>query len=134
MKIKKAIYIILGFITLGLGIVGIIIPILPTVPFLLCTSFFFSKSSDRFNNWFINTKVYHKYLENFVKNKVMTLQGKIILLSLVSVMLFFAMWSVNSIAMSIVITILIICKYLYFMLCVETVSKEEYKTRMLNNN
>lgn len=134
MKIKKAIYIILGFITLGLGIVGIIIPILPTVPFLLCTSFFFSKSSDRFNNWFMNTKVYHKYLENFVKNKVMTLQGKIILLSLVSIMLFFAMWSVNSIAMSIVITILIICKYLYFMLCVETVSKEEYKTRMLNNN
>ncbi len=129
MKIKKIIYIILGFICLGLGIVGIILPVLPTVPFLLCTSFFFSRGSTKFDNWFKSTKIYHKYLENFVKNKVMTLKGKVILLSLVSGMLFFAMWKVNSLAMSICITILIIIKYLYFILYVETVTKEEYIAR-----
>ncbi len=129
MKIKKIIYIILGFICLGLGIVGIILPVLPTVPFLLCTSFFFSRGSTKFDNWFKSTKIYNKYLENFVKNKVMTLKGKVILLSLVSGMLFFAMWKVNSLAMSICITILIIIKYLYFILYVETVTKEEYIAR-----
>lgn len=134
MKMKRIIYIILGFVSLGLGIVGIILPILPTIPFLLCTSFFFSRGSKRFDDWFKNTKIYHKYLENFVKNKVMTLQGKIFLLSFVSVMLFIAMWSVNSVAMSIVICILICIKYLYFIFYIETVSKEECQMRRLQHD
>ncbi|HIT43929.1 TPA: DUF454 family protein, partial [Candidatus Avacholeplasma faecigallinarum] len=46
----RIIYCILGFITLGLGIIGVVLPIIPTVPFLLLTSFFFSKGSKRFND------------------------------------------------------------------------------------
>lgn len=134
MKIKRIIYIILGFICLGLGIIGIILPVLPTVPFLLCTSFFFSRGSERFDTWFKSTKIYHKYLENFVRNKVMTLKGKVILLTLVSAMLVFAMWSVNSLAMSIVICILICLKYMYFIFYIETVSKEEYELRRAGND
>lgn len=125
-KIKKTIYIILGFIFLGLGCVGIILPVLPTVPFLLLTSFFFSRGSDRFNNWFRSTKIYQKYLENFIKRKVMTLHGEIILLSLVSLMLFIAMWTVDNIYMSVALVVLIMIKYLYFIFNIKTVSKKEY--------
>lgn len=125
-KIKKAIYISLGFIFLGLGIVGIILPILPTVPFLLLTSFFFSRGSDKFNNWFHSTNIYKKHLENFTKHKVMTWYGQMILLSLVSLMLFMAMYSVNNLYMSICLTILILIKYLYFIFKIKTVSRAEY--------
>ena len=125
-KIKKAIYISLGFIFLGLGIVGIILPILPTVPFLLLTSFFFSRGSDKFNNWFHSTTIYKKHLENFTKHKVMTWYGQMILLSLVSLMLFMAMYSVNNLYMSICLTILILIKYLYFIFKIKTVSRAEY--------
>lgn len=125
-KVKKAIYISLGFIFLGLGIVGIILPILPTVPFLLLTSFFFSRGSDKFNNWFHSTKIYKKHLENFTKHKVMTWYGQMILLSLVSLMLFMAMYSVNNLYMSICLTILILIKYLYFIFKIKTVSRAEY--------
>ena len=42
-RIKKYLYIALGFIALGLGIIGIILPVLPTTPFLLVTSYCFAK-------------------------------------------------------------------------------------------
>lgn len=134
MKIKRFIYAILGFISFGLGCVGIALPILPTVPFFLLTSFFFSRSSEKFDKWFKSTKVYKKYMENFVKNRVMTLQGKVILLSFVTSMLFIAMWTVNNIYASIAIIFLIIVKYLYFIFKIRTVSKEEYKLLRGKNN
>ena len=48
-KLLRLILMILGFISLSLGVIGVIIPILPTVPFLLLTSFCFVKSSEKFN-------------------------------------------------------------------------------------
>lgn len=125
----RIIYCILGFVTLGLGIIGIVLPIIPTVPFLLLTSFFFSKGSKRFNDWFTNSKIYKRYLEGFVKNKIMTLKSEIMLLAFVTSLLVLAMWKVNNIYMSVCLIILIIFKYLYFIFCIETVSKEEYLNR-----
>lgn len=43
-----------GFLCLALGTIGIALPLLPTVPFLLLAAFCFGKSSDRLHNWLIN--------------------------------------------------------------------------------
>ena len=83
-KVLRVLLIILGFISLGLGCVGIVFPILPTVPFFLLTSFCFVRSSKKFHDWFLNSKLYKKYLENFAKHKVMTLKGELFLLLFVS--------------------------------------------------
>lgn len=125
-KIKSLIFIFLGLISLVMGIVGIILPILPTVPFLLLTSFFFAKGSEKFNRWFLSTKIYQKHLDGFVKNKVMTIKSELLLLSLVSLMLFSSMWLIDKLIVSIVLTILIVIKYLYFIFSIKTVSKKEY--------
>ena len=97
-RIKKYLYIALGFIALGLGIIGIILPVLPATPFLLVTSYCFAKGSDRFNNWFINTKVYKKHLESFVKERAMTLKEKVVLLSFVNFMLAFPLVLIDVLA------------------------------------
>lgn len=70
---KKIIYIFIGCISLGLGIIGVILPILPTVPFALLAAFCFARSSERLDGWFKNTKLYR---ENNIKNG-MTKQAKI---------------------------------------------------------
>ncbi len=133
-KILRIIFIILGFIFLGIGVVGIILPIIPTTPFLLLTSFCFVKGSKRFNDWFLSSKIYRKYLENFSKNKVMTIYGELILLSFVSLMIIMSMFLVNNLIVSIILMILIILKYTYFIFKIKTVDRQTYlKLRNKNN-
>lgn len=121
----KVVLIILGFISMGIGIVGIVVPILPTTPFLLLASFFFAKGSKRFHDWFISTKIYKKYLESFVKSKAMTLKNKLTILLPVSLMLIITFIFVNNLHARIVLVILFIGKYLYFFTQIKTITKEE---------
>ena len=67
-KLFKGIYIILGIILLGIGIIGIVLPVLPTTPFVLLASFCLAKGSDRINNRFKKTKIYREYILNFKEN------------------------------------------------------------------
>ena len=77
MNIKKVIFVVLGFICLALGTVGIFLPIIPTTPFFLATLFCFANSSQKLHDWFIGTKLYKKHLEPFVHKKGMLMQTKI---------------------------------------------------------
>ena len=63
---RKILYIMIGCISLGLGIIGVILPILPTIPFVLLSAFCFAKSSERLDGWFKNTKLYR---ENNIKSR-----------------------------------------------------------------
>ena len=124
-KVKKYFYITLGFITLGLGLIGVILPILPTTPFLLVTSFCFAKGSERFHSLFTNTNIYKKHLESFVKERAMTLKQKVVLLSFVNFMLAFPLILVDVLPMRITIIVLIIIKLYYFIFRVKTITPEE---------
>lgn len=121
----RILFIVLGFIFLGVGAVGIVVPILPTTPFLLLASFFFAKGSKRFHDWFLSTRLYKRYLESFVKSRAMTLKGKLTILIPVSCMLIITFILVDNIYARIVLVILFISKYVYFFTQIRTVSEEE---------
>ncbi len=125
-KIIRAIYIVVGCISLVLGAIGVILPILPTTPFLLLTSYCFVRGSTKFNNWFLSTKLYKNHLENFVKYRVMSIQGELILLILVSTMLICTMYFTNKLSVCIILLVLICIKYSYFIFRVKPVSRKEY--------
>lgn len=118
---RKIIYLTLGCIALALGLAGTILPILPTTPFLLLTSFCFAKGSTRFHNWFIQTKIYKHHLERFVTNRSMTLKTKICLLAFASTMLLFPLILVDILWVKVLIICLYITKYYYFIFRIKTV-------------
>ena len=126
-KAKKYFYITLGFLALGIGLIGVILPILPTTPFLLVTSFCFARGSERFHTWFTNSNIYKKHLESFVKERAMTLKQKVVLLSFVNFMLAFPLILVDVLPIRITIIVLIIIKLYYFTFKVRTISPEEKK-------
>lgn len=121
----KLIFIALGFISVGFGLVGVVLPILPTVPFLLLASFFFAKGSKRFHNWFISTKLYRKHLESYVESRAMTLKSKLTILLPVSAMLIITFIFVGNLHARILLGVLFVGKYLYFFTQIRTVSPQE---------
>ena len=72
----KTICIILGTISLGLGILGIFLPLLPTTPFLLLTAALYFKGSPRLYQWLLNHKYFGTYIRNFRENKAIPLLVK----------------------------------------------------------
>lgn len=82
--LKKAFFIALGCVSLALGIIGIVLPILPTVPFYLLTAFCFANSSERLHDWFIHTTVYKKYIGSYFRRRGMTKKAKCLLIGTVT--------------------------------------------------
>ena len=87
MKLKKMIYLVLGCVSLALGAVGSLFPILPTVPFLLLAAYCFARSSEKLNRWFRNTKLYKDNLADYVAGKGMTKKTKVRIMATVTLLM-----------------------------------------------
>ena len=126
MKIKRILFLIIGCITLAIGCVGIVLPILPTVPFFLATVFCFANSSQKLHNWFVNTKMYKKNLQSFVNKKGMTSKTKIKIIAPVTVLMTFGfvmMMIKGIIVPCIYLAIVWLCHLIYFIFFVKTIAE-----------
>ncbi len=79
-RMTRGIWTVLGFVSFALGAIGAVLPVFPTVPFLLAAAFCFARSSGRLNAWFRSTALYRKVLEGYVSRRAMTARAKLTLL------------------------------------------------------
>lgn len=61
-----------GLISVGLGIIGIVLPILPTTPFFLLAAYLFVRSSQRLYRWLITHRVFGNYIRNYIQHKAIS--------------------------------------------------------------
>ncbi|MCL5877899.1 MAG: YbaN family protein [Candidatus Bathyarchaeota archaeon] len=76
-KVTKALWLVAGLICVGLGTIGMVLPLLPTTPFLLAAAACFCKSSTRMYNWLLNNKWFGEYIRNYKEGRGLPIKTKV---------------------------------------------------------
>ena len=112
--IKKYLFIGLGSFFVCLGFIGIIIPGIPTTPFLLLSAWFFSKSSSFLENWLINHKLFGPLIRDWNEHKSISRKSKIVAVIIIIPTFAFSIYSSLNMIIDILlgITCISLCAYL----------------------
>ena len=94
--VVRYIFLTIGAISFCLGTAGIVLPILPTVPFYMLTLFCLARGSERFHRMFLESSLYQKTVGAYERDKALTLRTKLsILTSVTAIMIIGAYFSRN---------------------------------------
>lgn len=122
----KFLWVLLGFLSLALGTIGIVLPILPTVPFYMATVFCFAKSSERLHSWFTSTGLYKKHLESFVQKRSMTVKSKCTIMGSVTIVMAFGFIMMSRVPVRrICLAVVWLCHVIYFIFYIKTEKETE---------
>lgn len=124
-KLKKALFGLMSLIFLGLGFIGLFLPMLPTTPFLLLSVYSAMRSSERLTDYIKNLKIYKDHLESFEKEHAMRLDTKIKILTMATIMLMVPIIIVDKLWVKLLIIFIMVVKYTYFIFFIKTVESED---------
>lgn len=126
----KILYLILGFLGLGLGALGAALPLLPAFPFLMLAAVCFAKSAQRLNNWFLQTKLYKNNLESFVQGRGMTWRTKIRIMAIVTLTMAFGFAMMGRVPVGrVVLAAVWVFHILYFVFGIKTLPAGDNRGR-----
>jgi uncharacterized membrane protein YbaN (DUF454 family) len=76
-RVVRALWTTAGSIFLGLGIIGIILPLLPTTPFLLLAAYCYLRGSEKMHTWLLGNKWFGEYIKNYQEKRGIPLKVKV---------------------------------------------------------
>ena len=104
-NLKKKLYITFGFLAVALAIVGVFIPGLPTVPFLLVALFCFERSSKKYHDMIMNNKYFGPVLQDYYSGKGLTSSVKIKAISFLSCGMAFSIYKIQNLHVRIALAV-----------------------------
>ena len=100
----RYLFVVLGSLFVGLGVLGILLPGLPTTPFLLLAAACYVRGSKRLHNWLLGHRLFGRFIRDFQQNRALPLRTKILALLLMwTMILISALLLVKTLVVSIVI-------------------------------
>ncbi|WP_414044092.1 YbaN family protein [Macrococcus sp. EM39E] len=112
-----------GVISTILGFVGAFLPLLPTTPFLLLAVYCFARSSDRFHNWLVKTKIYQSYVQDFYERGGYTLKKKFQLLLSVFIVVGFSIFMIDNLYVRIGLAIMVMIQAIVLFTVIKTLDE-----------
>ena len=123
-NLKKKIYICVGLLAVGLGIIGAFLPVMPTVPFLLVALFCFERSSKKYHEMILNNKYFGKVLRDYYEGKGLTTSVKIKAILFLSCGIGFSFYKVQHLYLRIMLVVIWLGVTIHIIL-LKTKSKEK---------
>jgi uncharacterized membrane protein YbaN (DUF454 family) len=108
-RLKRAFFTACGTIFLFLGAIGIVLPLLPTTPFLLLSAACYLNGSERMHRWLLNNRIFGSYIKNYREGRGMSARAKTFTLSflwvaiLYSAFFIFDSWIIQAIMIAVCI-------------------------------
>ncbi|WP_277749496.1 YbaN family protein [Oceanobacillus halophilus] len=121
-------FVVLGFLSFGIGVAGVVLPVLPGGPFFLFAAYCFARSSERVDNWFKRTSFYMIYVVRLKENKGMTRKEKIRINLIADAFILFSVLYVDILFVRLLMIALCVIKHYYFIRKIPTVTPEQYET------
>jgi uncharacterized membrane protein YbaN (DUF454 family) len=126
MQPRRILYLVVGCVGLGLGAAGAVLPVLPTVPFLLVAAWGFGRSSKKLDDWFKRTKLYQKNLESYVRGDGMTRLTKLRIIAIVTVLMGIGFVLMHNVPVGrIILAVIWVLHVVYFLFAVKTASPDD---------
>ena len=105
-RITKTLLVVAGTICVALGAIGIVLPVLPTTPFLLLAAACYCRSSQRLYHWLLSNRFFGEYIRNYREGKGIPLKTKIIAITILWLtMVYSAFFVVNILAVQLVLLV-----------------------------
>jgi len=103
----RGIYVVLGFLLVGIGVIGTVLPGIPTTAPILLAAFLFSKSSQRFDDWMLNHRVFGPLVRDWRAGLGFTARAKAIALSAIAITFTITVgWAIDNLAVRIGLVLL----------------------------
>ena len=116
----RALFFCLGCLFVGLGGIGVVLPLIPTTPFLLLAAACYARSSQRFYDWLLGNRVFGATIREWEKSGSVALRTKVVAIVLLvltlgsSVIFFVPLWPVKGLLVAIGLWVI------YFLVCLPT--------------
>ncbi|MBH30736.1 MAG: hypothetical protein CMG71_01950 [Candidatus Marinimicrobia bacterium] len=107
-------YLIFGFLSVSLGVLGTVLPVIPTTPLFILSAWCFSKSSKRLEHWIVNNRISGPIINNWRKYKGLTRKSKISAVSIIIPSILYSCYLIENVFTNILLIFvcLMLCVYL----------------------
>ncbi|WP_336819174.1 DUF454 family protein [Cedecea sp. MMO-103] len=123
---KRLILLIIGWLAVVLATLGVILPLLPTTPFLLLAAWCFARSSPRFHHWLLYRSWFGSYLRHWQTHRAMPRGAKPKAILFILATFALSLWLVKIVWVRILLLV-ILCALLIFMWRIPVVDEAQQK-------
>lgn len=124
-KFLRVILIICGWIFVGLGIIGIFLPVMPTTIFLILAAACFARSSEKFYYQLLNNKYLGRYIKDYMEQRGMPLRAKIVAIIMINVVIGYSAFFAVKILWVQILLVIIAVSLTVYLISIKTIKNEK---------